>query len=60
MIARRRLAQGAAAELLGVNQPKISALVNYKLDGFSVDRLMTFLTALDQGVQIVIRKKPHS
>ena len=37
------------------NQPKISALANFKLDGFSVQRLMTFLTALDQDVQIVIR-----
>jgi predicted XRE-type DNA-binding protein len=37
-----------------------SALANYKLDGFSVERLMTFLTALDQDVEIVIRKKPRS
>ena len=35
VIARRRLTQGAAAEKLGVNQPKVSALANYKLDGFS-------------------------
>jgi predicted XRE-type DNA-binding protein len=56
----RRLAQAAAAEKLGINQPKVSALANYKLDGFSVERLMTFLTALDQDVEIVIRKKPRS
>jgi Helix-turn-helix domain len=30
------------------------------VDGFSVERLMTFLTALDQDVEIVIRKKPRS
>ena len=60
VIARRRLAQAAAAEKLGINQPKVSALANYKLDGFSVERLMTFLTALDQDVEIVIRKKPRS
>ncbi len=60
VIARRRLTQAAAAELFGVNQPKVSALANFKLDGFSVERLMTFLTALDQDVQIVIRKKPRS
>ncbi|MGE0853997.1 MAG: helix-turn-helix domain-containing protein [Hyphomicrobiaceae bacterium] len=58
--ARRRLNQAAAAEKLGVNQPKVSAVANYKLDGFSVERLMTFLTALDQDVEIVIRKKPRS
>ena len=60
VIGRRRLSQAAAAEKLGVNQPKVSALANYKLDGFSVERLMTFLTALDQDVEIVIRKKPRS
>lgn len=60
VIVRRRLTQAAAAELLGVNQPKVSALMNYKLDGFSVERLMMFLTALDRDVEIVIRKKPRS
>ena len=60
VIARRRLTQAAAAGLLGVNQPKVSALANYKLEGFSVERLMTFLTALDRDVEIVIRKKPRS
>lgn len=56
----RRLSQTAAARLLDVNQPKISALVNYRLDGFSVERLMHFLNALDCDVEIVIRKKPPS
>jgi predicted XRE-type DNA-binding protein len=60
LIARRRLTQAAASEKLNVGQPKVSALANYKLDGFSVERLMTFLTALDQDVEIVIRKKPRS
>ena len=60
VIGRRRLTQAAVAEKLGVNQPKVSALANYKLDGFSVERLMTFLTALDQDVEIVIKRKPRS
>jgi predicted XRE-type DNA-binding protein len=60
VIERQRLTQAAAADKLGVNQPKVSALAHYKLDGFSVERLMTFLTALDQDVEIVIRKKPRS
>jgi predicted XRE-type DNA-binding protein len=60
VIGRRRLTQAAAADKLGVNQPKVSALANYKLDGFSVERLMTFLTALDQDVEIVIKRKPRS
>jgi len=56
----RRLSQVEAGSLLDINQPKISALANYKLDGFSVERLLNFLTALDQDVEIVIRKKPRS
>lgn len=57
---QRRLTQGEAAKLLGVTQPKVSALRHYKLSGFSVERLMTLLTALDQDVEIVIKSKPRS
>jgi predicted XRE-type DNA-binding protein len=60
IIAARHLSQTTAARLLGINQPKISALVNYRLEGFSVERLMNFLNALDRDVEIVIRKKPRS
>lgn len=55
ILKERGLTQAAAAELLGVNQPKVSALANYRLDGFSVERLMTFLTALGRDVDITIR-----
>ena len=48
------------ASHLNVNQPKISALSSYDLDGFSVERLMIFLTVLDQDVEMVIRRKPKS
>lgn len=60
VIDARRLTQAAAAARLGLNQPKVSALRNYKLEGFSVERLMTLLNALDRDVEIVIRKKPRS
>lgn len=56
----QRLTQAAAAAKLGLNQPKVSALRNYRIEGFSVERLMTLLTALDQDVEIVIRAKPRS
>jgi len=56
----RRVSQVAAARLLHINQPKISSLANYRLDGFSVERLMHFLNSLDRDVEIVIRKKPRS
>ena len=56
----RKLSQADAAKVLGVTQPKVSALRHYKLAGFSVERLMNLLTALDQDVEIVIRQKPRS
>ena len=52
--------QAATAAILKVNQPKVSALQRYKLDGFSVERLMIFLTALDRDVEISIKKRPRS
>ena len=55
-----KLSQAEAAKVLGVTQPKVSALRHYKLAGFSVERLMNLLTALDQDVEIVIRRKPRS
>jgi predicted XRE-type DNA-binding protein len=58
IIASANLSQAAASDVLKVNQPKISALVNYRLDGFSVERLMNFLNALGRDVEIVIRKAP--
>jgi predicted XRE-type DNA-binding protein len=57
IIKKRRLSQSAAADALGVNQPKISALTNYRLDGFSVERLMNFLNALGHDIEIIIRKQ---
>ena len=56
----RKLSQADAAKVLRVTQPKVSALRHYKLAGFSVERLMNLLTALDQDVEIVIRRKPRS
>ena len=60
IIEQKKLTQASAATLLKVNQPKVSALLRYKLDGFSVERLMTFLTALDRDVEISIKKKGRS
>lgn len=60
LLAGRKLTQTAAGKVLGITQPKISALAKYRLDGFSVERLMILLNALDQDVEIVIRKKPRS
>lgn len=51
------LKQVDAARLLGVPQPKVSALVNYRLDGFSVEKLMDFAVALGRDVEIIVRPK---
>ena len=55
ILAERKLTQAEAARVLGVNQPK--ALKGYKLDGFSVERLMHFATALQHDVVIEIRPR---
>jgi predicted XRE-type DNA-binding protein len=59
-IKRRRLTQVAAAALMGVDQPKVSALLNGRLANFSSDRLMRLLTALGQDVDITVRTKTRN
>lgn len=54
VIAERKLTQLRAAKLLGIDQPKVSALLRGKLDGFSTDRLFRFLNALGSNVDIVV------
>jgi predicted XRE-type DNA-binding protein len=49
------LSQSAAAQLLGMPQPKVSAIRNYKLRGISLERLMQALLALNQQVEIVVK-----
>lgn len=60
VVERRGLTQAHVAALLDINQPKVSALLHYKLEGFSVERLMRFLTALGHDVEIVIKAKPRA
>ena len=58
IIQSRNLTQVEAASILGINQPKVSALTRGNLDGFKCDRLFKFLNLLDQDIEIVIR--PHT
>jgi predicted XRE-type DNA-binding protein len=60
ILQNQELSQVTAARRLKINQPKVSALSNYRLEGFSVERLMKFLITLDRDVEIVIRRKPTS
>jgi predicted XRE-type DNA-binding protein len=54
---QRRLKQAEAAALLGIRQPDVSKMLRGEFRQFSVERLLRFLVALDQDVQIVV--KPH-
>lgn len=58
IIKKRRLKQVEAAQLFGVRQPDISKMIRGEFRQFSVERLLRFLVALDQDVEIVV--KPHS
>ncbi len=60
IINQQKLTQTKAAEILGIDQPKISALMHGKLAGFSTVRLFRFLNALGRDVEIVVRAKPKS
>ncbi|MBL8955592.1 MAG: XRE family transcriptional regulator [Myxococcaceae bacterium] len=60
IISSRNLTQAETAKILGVDQPKISALLRGKLSGFSTDRLIRFLTALGRDVEIVVRERPRA
>ena len=58
-IRRRKLTQAAAAQLMGIDQPKISAMLAGRFRGYSVERLMRFLVALGHDVEIVVKPSKH-
>ena len=60
IVERKRITQAEVAVALDINQPKVSALLHYKLEGFSVERLMHFLVALDHDVEILVKVKPST
>ena len=60
VIKRQRLSQVAAAALMGIDQPKVCALINGRLANFSSERLMRLLTALGQDVDITVRARPRN
>jgi predicted XRE-type DNA-binding protein len=52
---QRALTPARAGEILGIKQPHVSALMRGRSGAFSVERLMQFLTALGQDVEITVR-----
>jgi predicted XRE-type DNA-binding protein len=57
IIRQRKLTQTAAAELMGIDQPKVSAMLARQFRGYSVERLMRFLFALGHDVERVVKPR---
>jgi predicted XRE-type DNA-binding protein len=55
LLDERLISQTAAGQILGMPQPKVSAIRNYKLNGISLERLLQALADLGQHVDIVVR-----
>ena len=53
----RKLSQTAAANLMGIKQPDVSNLLRGRFRGYSIDRILSFLQALDQDIEILIKPK---
>jgi predicted XRE-type DNA-binding protein len=60
IIEGRKLNQKEAGKILGVNQPKVSALKNGRLEGFSIERLFKYLALLGQDIHVVVKPKTGS
>jgi predicted XRE-type DNA-binding protein len=59
LIREKRLTLAQAAKVLGVDQPKVSALIRGNLTGFSIERLMRFLLRLGQDIRITVQASPR-
>ena len=57
IIRQRQLTQAATAQLIGIDQPKVSAMLAGQFRGYSVERLMRFLVALGHDVEIVVKPR---
>ena len=60
LIADRKLTQAGAAQILGLDQPKVSLLVRGRVEGYSLDRLFRFLNALGQCIEINVTPSRRS
>ena len=60
IVTSQNMTQSEAAEILGIDQSKVSALMNGRLSGFSTTRLFRFLNALGRDVEIVVKPKALS
>ncbi len=59
-IRHRRLKQTEAAELLGIDQAKVSKLLAGQMAGFSLERLVYLVSRLGHDVELKVRTRPHA
>ena len=57
IIRQRKLTQAAAAQLMGIDQPKVSTMLAGQFRGYSFERLMRFLVALGHDVEFVVKPR---
>lgn len=57
LVRERKLTQSAAGALMGISQPEVSRMFKGHFRKYSVERLMTLLTALDRDVEILVRAR---
>src|SRR4051795_6061760 len=57
IVQQRELTQAAAAQIMGIDQPKVSAMLAGQFRGYSVERIMRFLVALGHDVEIVVKPR---
>jgi predicted XRE-type DNA-binding protein len=60
VIVERGISQYAAAKMIGIDQPKVSAIIKGRLAHFSSERLMRFLIKLGHDVDITVKPKPRN
>lgn len=58
LVKERKLNQAKAGTIMGITQPEVSRLFRGHFREYSVERLMSFLTAFSQDVEIIVR--PHA
>ncbi|MBR8832657.1 MAG: XRE family transcriptional regulator [Stigonema ocellatum SAG 48.90 = DSM 106950] len=60
IITNLNLTQVQVAEIIGIDQPKVSLLIRGRLSGFSTDRLISYLNKLGSDVEITVKPKPEN
>ena len=60
IINKSHMSQTEAARVLGISQPKVSMILNGQLKGFSMEKLLSLIMALNRDIEIVVKLKPRN